>query len=230
MPDIGKELINLDDSKKIGLIKSISQRPDEYPNSIQIMEILSKDNDDEIRWTVAEALMEFDDIHAEQILNSLVIDENETVRVCACESLRYGRTKETIRLLKERLIIDKSSLVRGYAALSLADIVREDPSLPDFELVPFLKERINKEKNAGVKISIYKSLYNLGEREYLDLLLHEINNREYRNRCAVVNLVSDSISEENKKKVLPFLKQRLKIEKTVAVKSIIEEVLNEFEE
>jgi hypothetical protein len=60
------------------------------------------------------------------------------------------------------------------------------------------------------------------------LLLNEINNKNYRNRCVVVNIMGDLISDENKTIILPILQKRFVFEKTKAVKSLIENILEKF--
>ncbi len=71
-------------------------------------------------------------------------------------------------------------------------------------------------------------MFNFGEEQYLNLLLNEINNRDYRNRGIIVNLIKDVISDTNKNELLVILKKRLLIEKTIAVRSLIEGILNNY--
>lgn len=229
MPANEIELENLNIQEKVNLLKSIEQNDkNEFDNSFDLLKILSDDTDDEVRWTVAEILFNYDDIDAEKILMKLLADPNEVVRVCACESLSNGQTRESFILLRERFIKDKNSLVRGYAAGSMVEIAKRDSSIPDRKLIPFLEKRLKSEKNQGVKIRIYEALFNFGEEQYLNLLLNEINNRDYRNRGVIVNIIKNVISDINKNELLAILKKRLLIEKTIAVRSLIEGILNNY--
>jgi HEAT repeat protein len=228
---INKEIINLDNlniSEKVNLINDIGLNVDKYLKPLEILRQLSEDESDEVRWTAAEILFNFKNITAEKILLKLMSDPNEVVRVCACESLSNGQTMKTLLYLKERFIKDKSSLVRGYAAGSIVEVAKRRSNILDLNLVRFLEDRLQIERSSGVKIRIYEALFNYGEEKYFYLLLNEINNKNYRNRCVVVNIMGDLISDENKTIILPILQKRFVIEKTKAVKSLIENILEKF--
>lgn len=126
--------------------------------------------------------------------------------------------------LKDRILKDKSNLVKGYAILSLADIVirlKNDLS----EAIEFFKSTLQTQSVQWVRINIYKALYILGDKVYLDILIKELDNRYYRNRCAVVNIMSELILGENYREIEKALIVRLNKENTIAVSSSIEEVL-----
>ena len=65
----------------------------------------------------------------------------------------------------------------------------------------------------------------LGDKEYFNLILSEINNRYYRNRCAVVNILADLLTNENYVSVKTALTERLKVEKANSVISSINKVI-----
>jgi HEAT repeat protein len=160
-------------------------------------------------------------------LKELSNDMDEIVRVNACESLSNNISIDVLNLLKEKACKDNSSLVRGYSAISIANIARRKNDAK-IELIKLLKSRLNKEKIIWVKINIYCALYLLGEEKYLYLIIKELNNRLYRNRCAAVNLLAYIISNENKRIIIKSLDERLNIETTIAVRSSINNVLKEI--
>ncbi|KPU45300.1 hypothetical protein OXPF_11930 [Oxobacter pfennigii] len=83
--------------------------------------MLSIDEDEEMRTRVAE-ILHYDSPEAEKILIFLTSDKSEMIRTDACDSLCNSKSQEVFELLKNKLKKDKSALVRGYAALSTADI------------------------------------------------------------------------------------------------------------
>jgi hypothetical protein len=124
---------------------------------------------------------------------------------------------------------DKSCLVRAYAVMSAADISKKICCKE--ETLELLMDIFDKEKINSVKISYYRAFILLGQIGYLSQLLEQINDRNYRNRCAVANQLKDLITEElfsknELVKVKNALESRLKIEKALAVKSSIEKTLS----
>ena len=90
--------------------------------------------------------------------------------------------------------------------------------------------RIKKEKSTWVRINCYTALYQLGETKYLQFLFVELDNRYYRNRCLVVNSLSNIVDDRNKKPIQKKLKERLQKEKARSVKMSIQDTLTALEE
>lgn len=210
--------------EKLDLIDNIKNSNCFIENDLNILVCLSHDKDDEIRARVAEVIVFSDSLTAEKILIELLKDKAELVRVNACDSLCNSNSIKVLKLLKETILMDKSSLVKGYAALSIADIATRINYNAE-ELIEFFKSAVKKEKVNWVKINFYKALYMLGDESYLDILINELNNKFYRNRCAIVNILSEIVTHENLTKIRAALIERLKIEKTFAVSSTIEKVI-----
>lgn len=218
---------NLDE--KLSIIEEIEDSEDIAEADLSILDKLSRDKDDEIRARVAEVLVFTNSIKAENILIRLIKDKDELVRVNACDSLCNSNSVETVDYLKERILKDKSNLVKGYAVLSLADVAININYNTD-NLSIFLLDVLKKEKIIWVKINLYKALYMLGNKTYLNLLLNEINNRYYRNRCIVVNILADLLTSENFLLIKTVLEERLKVEKVNAVISSIQKVTSIIEQ
>lgn len=222
------KLKNKNVDEKLEIIEEIELSNCKSSNELKILNYLSKDKDDEIRARVAEILVIYDNLEAEKILISLLRDNDPLVRVNACDSLYNSNSLEVLNLLKNRVLYDKSSLVRGYATASLTDIALNIKI--DFkDLVKFFQNVLEKEKNQWVRINLYKVLYQLGDKKYLTQLLKELNNRLYKNRSAVVSAIVEIISGENVNAIKTALIERMKVEKTLAVNSKIENVINNLE-
>lgn len=216
---------NRDSFQKLKMVEQLENIDNLSNDNLKLLDYLSNDEDYEVKAKVAEVLVESNNTEAEKILIKLLKDKDELVRVNACDSLCNSNSYEVICLLKDRILKDKSNLVKGYAILSLADIfVRLNNDIEENR--NFFRNLLKIEKVQWVRINIYKALYMIGENMYLDILIKELNNRYYRNRCAVVNILSELISNENNKRIEKALTERLKIENSIAVKSSIENIIS----
>jgi len=86
-----------------------------------------------------------------------------------------------------------------------------------------------KEKVKWVKNNFYSALIMLGDETYLKTLMKGLDSRLYRNRCSVVNLLSDLLNENNKAEIESALTQRLNVEASLAVRSGIEKAIKDIE-
>lgn len=214
--------------EKLDIIEALGNSDVFTEYNLELLRYFSQDEEGEVRVKVAEILVFSSSSYTEEILINLLKDKDELVRVNACDSLSVSRSCEVINLLKDRILMDKSSLVRGYAALSIGDIVK-NTSCDIKELELFFRKVLVKEKVNWVKINFYKVLYIIGNETYLSLIINELKNRSYRSRCLVVNILGDLVSKKNSFLIRTALIQRLKIEKTVAVRSAIEKTLHILE-
>lgn len=221
--DIEKKTVE----EKLELIDRIENSNGVNGIDFEVLEILSRDEDDEVRSRVAEKLVFFKTKDSEEILKRLLNDDVEMVRVNACDSLYFSKSKESIELLKLKVSKDKSSLVRGYATLSLADISNNTGLYKD-DLSDFLIAVLSKERIKWVKINIFTALYLLGNKSYIDFLINELNNRYYRNRCAVVNSLGDILTDNNSVIIMEYLTKRNEVEKAISVKNAIDRVLQKM--
>lgn len=194
---------------------------------IEILRILSYDKGDEIRSDVADILGNSASLEAENILIRLLQDKGGLVRACSCESLYYSNSLEVLNLLIDIIKKDKTGLVRGYAATSIANILITTNKEKE-KYIKFFELLIKKEKVKWVTINIYKALYALGESEYLFKLLDEIKNKYYIKRSLAVNLLLDVVTVDNRDLIASSLEEALKTEKNNVVKSIIRRALKDI--
>lgn len=216
-------VLNLNIDQKLDLIEDIKNDDHIGNYELGILNTLSYDQDDEVRSSVAE-IIDFDSALAQEILFRLADDEDYLVRTNACDSLRNNKSPSALEVLKTKVIKDKSSLVRGYAALSMADIIVNNDYKKQ-EFIGFFSDRLKKEKIVWVKICIYRSLYLMGCQEFLDSILTELDNRAYRNRCLVTHILADILTAENEEIIRQALLRRKEKENTSAVMSSIENIL-----
>ena len=92
-----------------------------------------------------------------------------------------------------------------------------------YELLPSVLRKNN--KDISVNISISKVLYQLGNKAELNILLNYLDDSNYQNRCATLNCISEIISSNNFKKIIPILKEKIKAEDSLAVKESLENII-----
>ena len=186
----------------------------------------SEDNEAEIRCCACTVLARFPSEESEQILLARLTDTDDMVRVCACDSLAFSHSESTLHALK-RAAKDKAYLVRGYAALSIAD-VQKNLASPTENTVNFLENRLAFEKSKWVKIMIYSALISLGCGRYQEELTSFVNDRLYRNRCAALSRIKDLICAGKLDDLAALEKAlvlRRKKEKSRAVKVSLDEAI-----
>lgn len=196
----------------------------EFNNSdIVLLKQIAESNEIELKIELAEILAGKNDIKVNEIFLILLNDTDELVRINACDSAYNINSAEILDKLKEISINDKY-IVRGYALLSIGDIAKKYEKESNLN---FLENRLKREHSKWVKIVIYRSLYLLNKQnEYIDELLKNLNSNNYKIRCLVLNCINELIDDENNLKIKQKLSERLKIEKTNAVKSSINKILN----
>lgn len=191
--------------------------------------VLIHDSDPEIRMRASELFPLFPSDKSEKALLSLLDDGDYLVRSSVCDSLSFSSSPDTRDRLT-RLTKDKRFLVRGYAALSIADIELRIGQNPE-ETIEFLKSFYQKESSEWVKIAIARSLYLLGEYSYGDILLSAINSRYYKNRCFVISLLKELVEskmETNLPNMLSTLQKRVEVEKAYSVKTELQHILEKL--
>ena len=196
-------------------------------NDIAALRRLSQHQDSEVRYYVAELLVNADATQAEDILVPMLDDKEYLVRVNACDSLCISSNPKVLELLKKVLIRDKSALVRHYAALSIGDIASKS-EIKKEELLRFLEQRLHKEKTEHTKIAFFSTMFVLGEEKYFQYLLEQLKGVKYRNRCATVNTLAYIASVKNREEIITALEELKKTETTVAVNSTLDRVLNDL--
>lgn len=110
------------DTMIYNILDSISQKSCIDEKDIKTLIGLLKTNNSEIKSYIAELLVMASGEDAEIALINLCKDEDELVRVNACDSLSVFSTSASYEQLLKSALNDPSILVRTYAVLSLADI------------------------------------------------------------------------------------------------------------
>ncbi|OGO78136.1 MAG: hypothetical protein A2Y23_01590 [Clostridiales bacterium GWB2_37_7] len=214
---------------KYELLNELSELDEITTENLEILNALSYDEGDEVRVQVAEILENCEDIEAEIILIRLLHDTDGLVRATACDSLRFSDSPKVLSLLIDIIKKDKTDLVRGYAASSIGSILLNMDKV-DKEYVDFFVDLVSREKVTWVKFHIYGTLYLLGEGTYLFKLIEMLNHRHFRKRGAVISILANILSDENKEIIEYSLKELLEKEETINVRSAIENVLKGIEE
>ncbi len=213
--------------KMLRYLEEKSYEEDLDEKDFGILNQLSYDKDVYIRAVVAAVLVESKDDIGEEILLRLTKDHDWLVRADACDSLCISKSPTTYQLLKKIAREDTSSLVRGYAIISLKDIAIRIHK--EKEAIEFLKSRLTNEKAEFTRINIYSELYCLGQKEYLTNLLEMANSKRYQNRSAVVSSMEEIVNVENKDIIYNALLQHREKETAWSVICEIDKLLEEIE-
>ncbi len=218
----------MDLDKAYNILDLISEKNVINPGDIALLINLSHHDDSEIRAYVAELLVLANDIEAERILITLSGDEDELVRVNACDSLSTFATTNSYKQLLKCILNDQSLLVKKYAILSLIDIM--DYVNADRDELNRLFEDLTQKDDISIIASGFKGLYMMGDKEHLNNIINLLITEDYRDRCTVINILEDILENGNRNSILSALTELRKTEKSEAVNSIIDRVISECEQ
>lgn len=214
----------MNSNKAYDILDLIARKNTVSPGDTNILIRLSHHNDSEIRAYAAELLVLASGAEAESTLTSLTYDNDEAVRVNACDSLSAFPTVNTYKKLYESAVNDSSPLVRKFALLSLADIMNNINADKGILRDLFLKSSQN--SDAAISSAGYRGLYMLGHKEYLNNLIELTKAENYQDRCSVVNILGDIISNENKHFIISVLKNLRAKEQSEAVNSVVNKIID----
>lgn len=95
--------------------------------------------------------------------------------------------------------------------------------------IPILEKRLSRETSDTAKVGFYQALYMLGKHEVRNDILRLSGSKDYRVRCAVVNILGKVIANSsNAQKILLFLRRWLSEERVSSVKSTLREVIKDM--
>ena len=154
----------------------------------------------EVRVNVAETLALFPSCFSKHLLLMLANDRNDLVRANACDSLSSCGEKVVLIKLCKRTN-DKYYLVRGYAALSLAD-VQINIGEPYTIGLECLRTKLNTEMDDWVKVCIYRSIILLGDKSVLNDYLILFKFGDYYVKNMFLFLANDFMSMLDKGELL----------------------------
>lgn len=192
-------------------------------NDINLLKKLLVDSDEEKKILISQILAKDNTTRSENILLGLINDKSELVRANACDSLYNNISNNVVEELLVKANND-TSLVKYYAILSLGDIVEINTENKQ-KVIGNLRNLRKNNKDISVNISISKVLYQLGNKAELNILLNYLDDSNYQNRCATLNCISEIISSNNFKKIIPILKEKIKAEDSLAVKESLENII-----
>lgn len=192
---------------------------------------LSQNEDWEIRDKVAEALgilVADDDDLAEEILLTLMEDEQKYVRESACEAIFWSVKPEIYEKVRYKAQTDSSHFVRSVAVISAYDIYKGIwGNTP--ELISHLEEGFMNEKHPYVQLAYYEAFHYAQAPFSVRQIFPYLENSEeairYRAIVALENTLTESTAEIVKEKVLTLYE-----EETDDNKKEIDELLHMIED
>lgn len=192
---------------------------------------LSQNEDWEIRDKVAELLgsvVADDDDFAEEILLTLMEDEQKYVRESACEAIFWSVKPEIYEKVRYVSQTDSSHFVRSVAVISAYDIYKGIwGNTP--ELISHLEEGFMNEKHPYVQLAYYEAFHYaqapFSVRRIFPYLENSDEDIRYRAIVALQNTLTESNAELVKEKVLTLYE-----DETDDNKKEIDELLNMIED
>lgn len=204
-------------------IDIISDKALKDDNDLDYLIQYSTCDDSEVRSYIAEILVAFDCEKAEKTLLTMCTDEDELVRINACDSLSVYSSKEVYLKLLDVFKNDMSLLVKNYALLSIIDVM-QSINIDKLEVKILFYDCLEKYDDQ-IKVTAYKGLYILYNENCLDEILKMLAHSEYAIRCNVINVLYDIITPFNEEKIISTLIKCKETEKSEAVLAEINEFL-----
>lgn len=220
---IGVELMKND--KAFEILDLIADKNNINSSDKKMLIQLSKHDDSEIRAYVAELLVLANGSEIEAVLIDMCSDKDELVRVNACDSLSAFATIDAYNQLVSCALDDISPLVKNYALLSIIDMMNYIEI--DKNELKSLFLNISQKEGVSISATCFKGLYVLGCEEYLKNIIDLVETKNYQDRCAIINILGDIMTNDNNTFILSVLKKLKNVEKSEAVNSTIGRIIAE---
>lgn len=174
-----------------------------------------------VRWAAAEALGRAG-VGARALINRLHVDKNKLVLAEICDSLASTSAKNALPSLRGLAKASRSSLVRGSAALAIADLGKA----PERR---FLERLMSRDRSPRVRAVIACALLALGDHSQLDRIRRLLRLRDAAVRCSIANLLSASSPRRVRREVVEMLREANKGESRRGVRLDLEHAIEKLE-
>ncbi len=171
-----------------------------------------------VRARVAESLQHYPRRGVTGPLLTLLEDSDDIVRINAAESLGLLRVRTAVGPLIRVMRRDPEPLARGYAAEALSRIGAR-------RVIDAIEKQLATETSSAAGVRMVTALHKLGQRKRWRELLKFVDDSDYRVRCAVAVALADIASPTTRRPIRRAIRNRLKVEDTVAAKERFAEVL-----
>ena len=195
--------------------------------------LLSKDRDPFVRSQAASLLVMFRTKSSRKRLLELAFDKDAFVRCEAYDSLGIFNDKVVELILKNAIIYEKNYLACYYAILSWTDIVKEQKhnSYHNYTFIRRMEQSKRIRTSEHCQMACWNAMYFLGNRNVLRKIVAFLDSENYQVRCATVKHLKEIAEDKRYRKyIVKAIKKRYLLEKTVAVRSGLEQALRELEE
>lgn len=216
------------DNEKVNLIDSLENIDNLTDKHFKTLLKYVSDKDAFVRSRCAYMLGEFVTAgfrkeESFELLIHLCSDEDAFVRTEAYDSLSLCPDKRSETLLYKSVLNDPDELARSYAVLAWCDVVCCLHEKYDND-IKFLLDTLGKEKSEMCRLDCWYGLYRFGYEKALPQVLDFLKSKDYCRRCAVLNLLSDTMKAEDKDIIMSAVGELLITEKTIAVRSDAEKI------
>lgn len=159
---------------------------------IQKIEEILPSCDAELRYFIAENLINAEPEFSWQILKMLASDEDDMVRAEACQSLGINESKDAFDLLLGVVCKDSNEIVQIYAILSLGLVMRHQCLKEINHAVQTLLKIKTTNKSSRTQIAVCEALYRVTKSTvYLDEITAFLEDEDYTIRCSALNSLKE---------------------------------------
>lgn len=182
-----------------------------------------------LKCNAADLLIDHTTKQAVEILKMLSNDNDATVRASAYDNMWVFETQNFDGRLRNAVANEKDGTARSYAIFSLYDLYSEN-GCDTAGLIDFMHKLYRTEKDRRCKLQYLRNFYLSGETDKLSEIIAYLEDEDYTMRITAVNTFSEIRNKGNNEVLLSAVKNRLKVEKSEAVKASIKKFVNEVEE
>ena len=173
-----------------------------------------------VRWAAAEALGRAG-LGAAELRERLGAERNEVVLAEITESLASLKDEASLPRLRSLAEEHPSALVRSYALLAIADISGK-------EALPYLRDRLARERSRRVKASLRCALFAKGADEVLPDLLKDLRSNDFKVRRSVANLLHHYAPRRQRPVILAALREAADRETQPGARGDLERAVEEL--
>lgn len=175
---------------------------------------------------IADLLIDHVNKKSMYLLSVLWKDKDSLVRMCAYDTVSVYPAKFTYNYLISRISKENDELARSYIITSLTDISLREKVQGTMRI---FKKLYIKEKSAYCILAYLRAFYLLGNNQIISKTRKYLTHSDYHIRCTASMVLDDLLDNtQNIDETLSFIKERIKKEKSVAVKSKLRALIKKY--
>lgn len=175
---------------------------------------------------IADLLIDHVNKKSMYLLSVLWKDKDSLVRMCTYDTLSVYPANFAYKYLLHRINKENDNLARSYIITALTDVcLREE--IPKIKKIFY--KLYDSDKSAYCKLAYIRAFYLLGNKQLISKTKKYLTHSDYHIRCTASMVLDDLLDNtQNIDETLSFIKERIKKEKSVAVKSKLRALIKKY--